>query len=362
MIRNRKMLNIILIIFKILGAVLLSLLALFLVILLLILIVPVRYVIKSEKNGELFFVNLNISWLLHVINFNLQYKEKLTYALRLIGIKIYPKKSKNKDKKSKNKPEKAKRSSRRAEKKKKREASKTDSKAEDVSLEEIKSGSVYKLEGFSEDEKSDFSENNDVRPDEEDIEKKFNKDTDKDLDIELEKEIEEELKAEEAVFEKLIEKIKYFADKIYKLFRDIKNKIIRLIDSLINKKIKLENYIDILSDERCKEAIQLCIEDINIILKNAKPKKTDIYLHFGFEDPATTGEVIAFLAMIYPFFAKSLRVDPEFNKVLFDEKIYIRGRITIIVLLTVAWEIVFNKNVRYLRHRLDKVKSTGGTK
>ena len=100
----------------------------------------------------------------------------------------------------------------------------------------------------------------------------------------------------------------------------------------------------------------------NIILKNAKPKKTDIYLHFGFEDPATTGEVVAFLAMIYPFFAKSLRVDPEFNKVLFDEKIYIRGGITIIVLLTVAWEIVFNKNVRYLRHRLDKVKNTGGTK
>ena len=87
-------------ILKILGIVLLSVLGIAIFLILIILFVPIRYKLYAKINGNASdtFAYVKISWLLHILSFKLLFKNsKLEQIIRIIGIK-YKKKDKNKGK------------------------------------------------------------------------------------------------------------------------------------------------------------------------------------------------------------------------------------------------------------------------
>ena len=86
-------------ILKITGIVLLCLIGLILLVAAIILFVPIRYRIRADKplEGD-FTANAGASFLLHILSLKFLYNGEFGYYAKLFGIKIYPKKDKDKDK------------------------------------------------------------------------------------------------------------------------------------------------------------------------------------------------------------------------------------------------------------------------
>ncbi|HOO27300.1 MAG TPA: DUF2953 domain-containing protein, partial [Lachnospiraceae bacterium] len=85
-----------------------------------------------------------------------------------------------------------------------------------------------------------------------------------------------------------------------------------------------------------------------------KPQKFRLALHIGMDDPAQTGQALAILGVVYPFFEKGLTVVPEFEKSVFEFDLSVKGRITVFVFLRAAWKIYFNRDFKRMLHILKK--------
>ena len=72
----------------------------------------------------------------------------------------------------------------------------------------------------------------------------------------------------------------------------------------------------------------------------------------GSEDPAVTGTVLALLGMAIPFHKNKIMVNPLFNgENILEGEIFLKGRIYGVVLIKIAIELYFNKNIKYVIHR-----------
>lgn len=84
------------------------------------------------------------------------------------------------------------------------------------------------------------------------------------------------------------------------------------------------------------------------LARHVLPRRWKGYLHFGFDDPAVTGILTGFVAMVYPFGQTSFSLEPDFQQACFDAACQGRGRIHPGFFLWMAGRAVCNKNVRRL--------------
>lgn len=84
------------------------------------------------------------------------------------------------------------------------------------------------------------------------------------------------------------------------------------------------------------------------LARHVLPRRWKGYLHFGFDDPAVTGILTGFVAMVYPFGQTSFSLEPDFQQACFDAACQGRGRIHPGFFLWMAGKAVCNKNVRRL--------------
>ena len=136
--------------------------------------------------------------------------------------------------------------------------------------------------------------------------------------------------------DKIIGKIKEKIAAIKAKLRKIGN----IFKKLKNKKEKLEAIF--LSKEGRATIRRLKVQTFKI-LKHLKFKKLRGRLHFGFDDPATTGKVLGMASILYPMYRESLKFEPDFNGAVIDGELYIRGRIRLFNLLLPAAKVKFDK-------------------
>lgn len=84
------------------------------------------------------------------------------------------------------------------------------------------------------------------------------------------------------------------------------------------------------------------------LARHVLPRRWKGYLHFGFDDPAVTGILTGFVAMVYPFGQTSFSLEPDFQQACFDAACQGRGKIHPGFFLWMAGKAVCNKNVRRL--------------
>lgn len=138
----------------------------------------------------------------------------------------------------------------------------------------------------------------------------------------------------------IFEKIKY-------TFRTICDKI----KLLIKKKEKLQEF---LVDEIHRSAWKSLIQEIVRLLRFIKPKNLILNLHFGFEDPALTGKLLAILSMLYPFYQDHINIEPEFEEQILEGNAFIKGHIRSLHLLIVFWNLFFDKNIKATYNEIQK--------
>lgn len=101
-----------------------------------------------------------------------------------------------------------------------------------------------------------------------------------------------------------------------------------------------------LTMESTKKAWKFLVGEGKVLLRHIKPRKIKGNLTFGFDNPATTGQFLAGLSIVYPFCKDRLIITPVFNEEILEGDLYIRGHILGWVLLKIAWKIYRNKDVK----------------
>lgn len=298
------MISILLILLKIIGITLLVVIGLFLLLVLIVLFVPVRYRVKGRYEDSLYLTG-RITWFLHLLSIRVNVGEETVTTVKILGIPI-SKLINNRQKKSV---------------------------AEPVADSENKQDS----ELVTESELMKTSEPVTDPEKQEDPEPVADSENQKDL-------------------------------KPASIFRKIKNKVLSVLDKIRNileriksfwhnaecRKKQVQRYITILRSETCKAAFSLCKKRLGKVFKHLFPQKVHADLTFGFEDPSTTGYLLAVYGMLPGYVGKHILLHPDFDNAVLKGNFYIKGRVRAWTVLCQALCVFLDKNCRKLYHIVKK--------
>lgn len=337
---------VILTILKIIGIILLVVLGLILFLLLLVLFVPIRYRIDASKDAEgeqQIHALIKVTWLLHLLNIRFLYPEEAYLRVRIACFTLFRSDQPTKEAASSKK-------NAAAEKKKESEAktvktSKASREAEDTLLatEDVE-GSGEQPQTMDEDGWSPI-DNTQIKPDEK-TEAKL-KDAPKN---QTENATHTETDSEESTskWELLREKILWCIQKLWKLLKNIRYTIQSIYDKIRNIIHHIRYYYRVLQSELFRRTWEKYSKEVLCLLKRIAPRKIKGYLHIGMEDPATTGQILGYYGMLYPLIGEHIDVVPDFEHVILEGTLKIRGNITLFQAVRIACTIYFDKDLQKL--------------
>lgn len=364
---------VILTILKIIGIILLVVLGMILLILLLVLFVPIRYRIDASKDAEgeqQIHALVKVTWLLHLLNIRFLYPEEAYLRVKLACFTLFRSDQTAKEAASDEK---------RAETKRKREKEKVakDVKTSKASKEDSKSSiqdedTLLATEDIEEQSQSIDDEDwkrMDSDPatvdqkKEDDLNKNdFNNHPENQTEnashteinsesVEVREEKEEpETDSEESPskLELLREKILWCIQKLWGVLKNIRYTIQSIYDKIRNIIHHIRYYYKILRSDLFRRTWEKCSKEALQLLKNIAPRKVKGYVHIGMEDPATTGQILGYYGMLYPLIGGHIDVIPDFDQVILEGSLKIRGHITLFQAVRTACVIYFNKDLRKL--------------
>lgn len=299
--------SIFLLILKIIGIILLSIISLLLIIIALILFVPIRYrIIANKFEDSDFYAEIKLTWLLHFINILIKYTDDLYYRVRVILIPIKKsdnlKKHKNNSKKTKPDP--------------------NDTKS-------IDEGGNISDESANED-----ISDNEISKDKEEIVSTSDLDENDDDNIKF-----DENKG-------IIYKIRFVLTKFFEFLFNIKEKLNEAYNTVVNIVKDIDYYINALKDERNKKVISLCLSQASSIINNIKPKIFNGNLTIGIDEPYTMGQILSIYGILFPIIHDKITINPVYDKEVIEGDLYIKGRISVFVLIRAAIKIYFNRDYK----------------
>lgn len=321
------MVSIILTILKIIGISLLIILGIVILLILLVLFVPVRYrAVGSYAEGNA-DVSGKVRWLLGVFSLKIRYRNGQPFHIKakVLFITIFDNLKKGK------KPKRERKRKHASDEKPQIQAASSDEK-EHVAEESIPED-VFVREAAAD---KDFDEV--VMPEAQRTPDEVEKD-----------------KADDEPARKItiIQKIKAFFAKLVEILANIKFTFHRIYDIMVKIRDNIKYYWELLQEESTKEAFGLCSKRLLKIIKNISPRKYEVKLHLGFEDPAVMGNVLAVWGMLYPFHMGKVDIEPEFDQKVLEGSFRLKGKMSIHIFLWTLWLLVTDKNIRQLRKQLD---------
>lgn len=325
------MLHILLLILKIIGMILLAILGALLLGIICALFVPVRYRIEAvRQEGEEeppVRIRVKVTWLFHLINFLLRFDGELFVRARISIITVFrmPKKEKRRKK-----AEKQEDSGKKDKLKKQEEIAPPIDKAEeeppaettqkDDELQERLEGAeaITQPQTAAKDEAGEASAGVQEKPG-----------------------FWDKLRAIPEIVRKLYEKINGF-------FENIQYTIKRFCDKIETISDTIEYYREVVEGEAFKSSLALCKKELAGIIKSVKPRKFEVSLIVGMEDPASTGEILAVCGMLYPIIGGHVDVRGDFENRRLEGRVLIVGKLRMFTFLRAAVKVYFNKDIRKL--------------
>jgi hypothetical protein len=313
------MLHILLTILKIIGIILLVIVGLIVFLVVCILFVPIRYRANISYDGNVKKpqITAKATYLLHLISIKYCTNDEKTLTIKICGIKVH---LLDKDKKEQNK--------------------KFD---EDTEMfEEIASNLSEKkydskqIKEKNDDEKCLNEKNDDEKSTEEnkDEYEPFKEKTDKNI---------------------MLNENKFFITRLIKKIKEIISKIkyrFKTFCGTIKKVCKNFNELKaFITDDNTKKAFVFVKKELLALLKHIKPRKIKGYIHYGFEDPSITGEVLGLIYMISRGTHKNFQINADFENKVMEGELYVKGYVQIYVLLIIVWKLYKNDNLKKVSER-----------
>ena len=82
------------------------------------------------------------------------------------------------------------------------------------------------------------------------------------------------------------------------------------------------------------------------------PQKINGSIEFGTSDPALTGKILGYLAMMMPIYTEHLNITPDFTQEILKGNVMIRGRIRRYKILMLLWKVYKDKDLLKQKDRV----------
>ena len=327
------MLHIIIFILKIIGILLLVILGLILLLVSSVLFVPITYKVRAERKDGVIQVRAVAGWMFRLlsVHYRLHTSQEPMQLLqgRILGIPVWkplePKKEKPKkaEKKSKKKPSKP----------KQMEAKQLEQKAE------VKSSDKAK-----ERLKKDLTPGTAVatipQPEPE---------------VSRQEQPQDKKAQTKPPRQSILKKLLYAIRRIYGKITAIGRGLFSLVVKLLHMPEKASETIGTLTDfwnlEENVKARESIWRELKFLWKHSRPRKADLTLHFGFEDPSWTGQCMGVLSILNVWYPGRIFLKPEFEQEIFEGTLYIKGHMMLAVPLLSIFRLWRDENVMKIYRR-----------
>lgn len=292
------MLHILCLILKIIGIILLILLGILLFVCGVVLFYPVSYRVAAKADGEIksLSIEAKASWLLRMVSAFATYREqKFEWQVNLFGWKL-------------NRPEKEEQPGVNAEEAKTDFEDVYDTKVNIEPKQDMQREEVHNEETHREEKQT-----NPKKP-----------------KTKVKKERQSWIEKIRCTIQKICDKIKA----IWKLKDEIKNFLTNEIHLRAFKKIK---------------------DEVVVLAKHFRPRRLRGRMRFGLSDPYNTGQVLAGLSVLYPFYGENLDVYPDFEQEILDGNVYFQGHIRLVHFLRIIWMIFFDIDIKKTYRHFKKI-------
>lgn len=129
-------------------------------------------------------------------------------------------------------------------------------------------------------------------------------------------------------------------------FEKIKCTILKIYDKIKSLWETKEKVTEFLTDDVHVEAFKIIKKEIGILARHLSPRRIKGFVRFGFDDPYRTGQVLAGLSVLYPFYGDNVEIYPDFEQKILVGDLYIKGHIRMVHLVTLIWRLFFNRYIR----------------
>ena len=327
------MLHIIIFILKIIGILLLVILGLILLLVSSVLFVPITYKVRAERKDGVIQVRAVAGWMFRLlsVHYRLHTSQEPMQLLqgRILGIPVWkplePKKEKPKkaEKKSKEKQSKP----------KQMEAKQLEQKAE------VKSSDKAK-----ERLKKDLTPGTAVatipQPESE---------------VSRQEQPQDKQAQTKPPRQSILKKLLYAIRRIYGKITAIGRGLFSLVVKLLHMPEKASETIGTLTDfwnlEENVKARESIWRELKFLWKHSRPRKADLTLHFGFEDPSWTGQCMGVLSILNVWYPGRIFLEPEFEQEIFEGTLYIKGHMMLAVPLLSVFRLWRDENVMKMYRR-----------
>lgn len=291
-----ELVHVILLILKVLGITLLILLGIVLLLVLLLLLAPFHYTIDAEYYGDVKAVG-RIQWLCFVLDLKGVYgNNKFLYYLKSFGFMISTNDEEDKHYRAVSDEE--------------AERGKSSSKAKASEAEKVPVKVV-------EDDFESYEQELETEPQK------------KSIFMRIYEGIESGLEWVVTIPMRVHDKISELMARILDFFSNLAenmNKVIKKRDMILQKITGVRSLLE-------KPYTKKVLKDGKVLLKkmwkHVRPRKLQGNIHFGLEDPATTGQLLGVVGMLYPVYRNHFVIAPDFEQQIFEGKIYAKGRVQI---------------------------------
>lgn len=327
------MLHIIIFILKIIGILLLVILGLILLLVCSVLFVPITYKVRAERKDGVIQVRAVAGWMFRLlsVHYRLHTSQEPMQLLqgRILGIPVWkplePKKEKPK----------------KAEKKSKEKQSKP------------KQMGAKQLEQKAEVKSSDKAK------------ERLKKDLTPGTAVATIPQPEPEVSRQEQPQDKqaqtkpprqsILKKLLYAIRRIYGKITAIGRGLFSLVVKLLHMPEKASETIGTLTDfwnlEENVKARESIWRELKFLWKHSRPRKADLTLHFGFEDPSWTGQCMGVLSILNVWYPGRIFLKPEFEQEIFEGTLYIKGHMMLAVPLLSIFRLWRDENVMKMYRR-----------
>ena len=318
------MLHILLLVLKIIGIIIAVILGILVLLILIILLVPVRYQGETAADGTWKGISakIKVHWFFHLIAFSAEYKDEAFFCrLRIAWKKM------GTDSEDGQEPV-------AGEKTEIRQEPAVEEQAEYKEKEEVSADEAGTEDRLEKEEKTDTKT-------EENVERLLQKPEKNEKESQIPPADEET----PFLFEKIAGRLRAFFQKIKYTFQRLCGKI----KTLSEKKEKVKGF---LTDEVHRRAFQKTKTELSRLMRRIRPKKLKGTVHYGFEDPYHTGQVLAALGVAYPWLGEAVSVYPDFEKRILQGDLYVKGTVRALYVVLLIWKLVWCKDVRTTYHHI----------
>lgn len=327
------MLHIIIFILKIIGILLLVILGLILLLVSSVLFVPITYKVRAERKDGVIQVRAVAGWMFRLlsVHYRLHTSQEPMQLLqgRILGIPVWKPLEPKKEK-----PKKAERKSKEKQSKPKQmEAKQLEQKAE------VKSSDKAK-----ERLKKDLTPGTAVatipQPEPE---------------VSRQEQPQDKKAQTKPPRQSILKKLLYAIRRIYGKITAIGRGLFSLVVKLLHMPEKASETIGTLTDfwnlEENVKARESIWRELKFLWKHSRPRKADLTLHFGFEDPSWTGQCMGVLSILNVWYPGRIFLKPEFEQEIFEGTLYIKGHMMLAVPLLSIFRLWRDENVMKIYRR-----------